>query len=240
MARAARATTSTARSCCARASRAPGAGCRRSSRGCRCRPAPAWTAARSCCAAPARCCRSTAPRRSRRGPSKRASRRPPRPNRTSRCSSRSSWKAAGTRCRCSRRCGEASYHELRPTLGLSEGEGVAVHRGRTPDVAPAGGRPGAAARRRQGRGVPGDRLRPARREPLHEPPLLGGRRARHAVPLGLDGALPRRRRQPRQPAAGALAGLLARARARHDAACRSPRSPRRPTTTSGPTAWTNR
>ena len=43
---------------------------------------------------------------------------------------------------------------------------------------PQAGGPRAAARRGQGHGVPGDRLRPARREPLHEPPLLGGRRAR--------------------------------------------------------------
>ena len=32
-----------------------------------------------------------------------------------------------------------------------------------------------AARRGQGQRVPGHRLRPARREPLHQPPLLGGR-----------------------------------------------------------------
>ena len=37
----------------------------RSSRGCRCRPAPASTGARSCCARPARRCRCTAPRCSR-------------------------------------------------------------------------------------------------------------------------------------------------------------------------------
>ena len=41
MQRAARAGSSRARSCCAPASRRPGAGCPRSSRGCRCRPAPA-------------------------------------------------------------------------------------------------------------------------------------------------------------------------------------------------------
>ena len=109
------------------------------------------------------------------------------------------------------------YHELRPTLGQQRRRRRAVHRGRNADVAPAGGRPRAAARRGQGRGVPGDRLRPARREPLHEPPLLGGRRTQHAGALGLDGALPRRRGQPRQPAAGTVARLLAGAGARHHA-----------------------
>ena len=136
---------------------------------------------------------------------------PPRRRRISRCSCRSSWKAAGTRCRCSRRSGKPRYHELRPTLARQEGEGVMFTRGRRTDVAPAGRWPRNAARRGQGHGVPGDRLRPARREPLHEPPLLGGRRARRADALGLDGPLSRRRRRPGQPAAGPVARLLARA-----------------------------
>ena len=51
-----------------------------------------------------RCCRCTAPRRSRRATSKRGSPKPPRPRRrTSPCWCRSSWKGAGTRSRCSRR-----------------------------------------------------------------------------------------------------------------------------------------
>ena len=90
-----------------------------------------------------------------------------------------------------------------------------VQRGRNPDVAPERGGPRAAARRRQGHGVPGDRLRPAGREPLHQPPLLGGRRTEHADALGLDGPLPGHRRQRRQPPAGPVARLLPRARPGH-------------------------
>ncbi len=67
---------------------------------------------------------------------------------------------------------------------------------------PQAGGPRAAARRGQGHGVPRDRLRPAGREPLHQPPLLGGRRTERADALGLDGPLPRRRRQPGNPLQG--------------------------------------
>ena len=56
-------------------------------------------------------------------------------------------------------------------------------------------------------------------------PRLGDRLAR---------PLPRPRRLARQPAAGARARLVARARARRRRACRSPPSTRRRTTTSGP------
>ena len=186
------------------------------------RPAPAWTGARSCCARPAAMlavygAAALSPRHledgHRPGGGRGAAR-------TSRCSSRSSWKAAGTRSRCSRPSRKPSYHELRPTLGRSEGEGRAVHRGRNADVAPAGRRPRAAARRRQGDGVPGDRLRPAGREPLHQPPLLGGRRTQHPDALRLDGPLPRRRRRSRQPAPGPVARLLAGARAGDHAGAR--------------------
>ncbi len=107
-----------------------------------------------------------------------------------------------------------------PDAGAQRRRRRAVHGGRNADVAPAGRRPRAASRRRQGRGVPGDRLRPARREPLHEPPLLGGRRTQHADALRLDGALPRRGRQSRQPAPGPLARLLAGACARDHARAR--------------------
>ena len=79
---------------------------------------------------------------------------------------------------------------------------------------PAGDRPGRTARRGQGDGLPGDRLRPAGREPLHQPPLLGGRRAQHRDAHRLDGALPGPRRRTRQPAAGPVARLLAGAGAR--------------------------
>ncbi len=67
----------------------------------------------------------------------------------------------------------------------------ALHRGRKPDVASIRDRPRRTARRRQGHGLPGDRLRAAGREPLHQPPLLGGRPARHEHAHRLDGALPR-------------------------------------------------
>ena len=98
-----------------------------------------------------------------------------------------------------------------------------LHRGRNPDVAPAGRRTRPASRGGQGDRVPGDRLRPSGREPFHEPSLLGGRGTQRPDALGLDGTLPRRRRRTRQPAAGALPRLLARAGAGDDeGAGRSP------------------
>ena len=180
----------------------------------------------------ARCSPSTAPRRSRRGTSKRASPQaaaaaPPNQPVLVSIFMEGGWDALSVLAPVK----EARYHELRPTLGLTEGEGRAVHRGRKPDVAPAGRRPRPAARRRQGHGLPGDRLRPARREPLHQPPLLGGRRTQHPDALRLDGPLPRRRRRPRQPAAGPLARLLAGARAGDHEGARWRPSPR-PRTTS--------
>jgi hypothetical protein len=92
-----------------------------------------------------------------------------------------------------------------------------LYRGRKPDVAPVGRRARRTARRGQGHGVPRDRLRAPGREPLHQPPLLGGRSARHEHAHRLDGALPRpaRCRRTQQSAAGALPGLLARACACH-------------------------
>ena len=106
---------------------------------------------------------------------------------------------------------EARYRQLRPALALAEGSGRTVRRGPDPDVAPPGAGPRDAARRGQGDGVPGRRVRPARREPLHEPPLLGGGPARHQRAQRLDRALPRRDRRTEQPAAGPLARLQPRA-----------------------------
>ena len=80
---------------------------------------------------------------------------------------------------------------------------------------PSAERSGRTARRGQGHRVPRDRLRAAGREPLHQPPLLGGRPARHQHAHRLDGALPRHRRRTHQPPAGPLPGLLARAGAGH-------------------------
>ena len=48
---------------------------------------------------------------------------------TSRCSSRSSWKAAGTPCRCSRPSRKPSTKNCVPSLGLEEGSGRDLHRG---------------------------------------------------------------------------------------------------------------
>ena len=135
---------------------------------------------------------------------------------------------------------EARYKELRPGLGLAEGCRQGLHRGRKPDVASGRYGPGRTPRRRQGHGLPGDRLRAGGREPLHEPPLLGGRPARRQSAHRLDGALPRRRRRSRQPAAGPVAGLLAGAGASPRRRCPWRRCPHRPTTRCGPTGWANR
>ncbi len=111
--------------------------------------------------------------------------------------------------------GEAAYHELRPSLGLQEGEGTPFSEDETLMWHPQAG--GLAQLHAEGKVsvFPAIGYEPARREPLHEPPLLGGGRTQRSDPLGLDGPLPRRRRRNRQPAAGPLARLLARARARH-------------------------
>ncbi len=53
---------------------------------------------------------------------------------------------------------EAKYHELRPTLARSEGEGVEFTEDQELMWHPQAGGPGTAARRRQGQRVPGDRL----------------------------------------------------------------------------------
>ena len=80
-------------------------------------------------ARPARRCRCTAPRCSARATSKRASPRPWQPRGpTSRCSSRSSWKAAGTHCRCWRPSGPSerrrSVQRLRPKLSREAKEAL--------------------------------------------------------------------------------------------------------------------
>ncbi len=107
---------------------------------------------------------------------------------------------------------EAAYNELRRKARPQRRRRQDLHRGRKPDVASrVRNRPRRTARRRQGHSVPRDRLRAPGREPLHQPPLLGGRRARHEHAHRLDGALPRHRRRTHQPVAGSVAGLLARA-----------------------------
>ena len=92
---------------------------------------------------------------------------------------------------------EAKYKELRPVLGLERRLRAGLHRGRNADVASRRRRARRTARRGQGHGLPGDRLRALGREPLHKPPLLGGRPARRQRALRLDGALPRPRRRSR-------------------------------------------
>ena len=102
-----------------------------------------------------------------------------------------------------------AVQQLRPALGLPKAAGKAFSEDESLMWHPSAAGLAEAPRRGQGDGLPGDRLRPAGREPLHEPPLLGGRRARRQRALGLDGALPGPGRRTRQPAAGPLAGLHA-------------------------------
>ena len=79
-------------------------------------------------------------------------------------------------------------------------------RGSEPQLGPGGGGVRPAPRRRQGDRVPGDRLQRPGPVALHLPPLLGGRRGRHAPGHRLDGPLPRPRRQPDQPPSGPVDG----------------------------------
>ena len=109
--------------------------------------------------------------------------------------------------------GDSRYASLRPSLAVGAGGG-AVRRGPPARLAPAARADPRAARGGQGHGDPGDRLRPPQPVALHLAPLLGGRRAQRGRPRRLDGPLPRPARRRRQPAAGALARLLAGAEPR--------------------------
>ena len=121
---------------------------------------------------------------------------------------------------------------------LEKGSGKIFTEDPRPDVASIRDGPGRTARRRQGHRVPGDRLRAAGREPLHQPPLLGGRRARHEHAHRLDGALPRPRSANPPTRCRASRWTTRSRRLWPPRRCPSPRSPRPPTTRCGPTAWT--
>ena len=99
------------------------------------------------------------------------------------------------------------YAANRPTLGAAERPGHPAHRGHLAALAPVVRRARGALRRGQGHRDAGDRLRRREPVPLHEPPLLGGRRDEPVRPLGLARALPRPARRGRQPAPGAGARL---------------------------------
>ena len=104
-----------------------------------------------------------------------------------------------------------------------------------PDAAlpPVARRPRDAARRGQGHGDAGDRLR--RRQPvaLHLAPLLGGGRGQPVRPLGLARALPRPARRAGQPAPGPHARLGPPAGAGRPRRAGGDRGASRTTTTSG-------
>ena len=108
--------------------------------------------------------------------------------------------------------GDPQYRKLRPKLALADSEGTPVRRGRAPALASLRRRPRDAARRGQGHGDAGRRLRPPGPVALQLAPLLRGRRAPAEARDGLDGPLPRPRRDDGQPAPGAGAERRPRAR----------------------------
>ncbi len=135
--------------------------------------------------------------------------------RTSRCSCRSSWKAAGTRCRCSPRSKEARVPRTAPVLGLPK-DREGVHRGPKPDVASAG-RAAWPKLHEEGKVT----VFPA---VGYDPPDESHFTSRHYWEVGelntktrsgWMGRSARRDRRTRQPSAGPVAGLLARAGAGH-------------------------
>ncbi len=111
---------------------APAAACRRSSRACRCRPARGMDRRTSCCARPGRCCRSTAPRRSRRASSRRASPQaaaaaPPNQPVLVSIFMEGGWDALSVLAPV----GKPRYHEAAPDARHApKANGAAVHRGR--------------------------------------------------------------------------------------------------------------
>ena len=108
--------------------------------------------------------------------------------------------------------GDAQYATLAPDAEDRPRRDARLLRG--PQLAVDGrGRVAAhAARRGQGHRDAGDRLRPPQPVALHQPPLLGGRRAQRQRQLRLARPLPRPARRRRQPAAGPVAELLPVAR----------------------------
>ena len=118
----------------------------------------------------------------------------------------------------------------------------ALHRGSEPDVASGRRRvwPNCTKKARSRR-FPAIGYEPAGREPLHEPPLLGGRPARRATRAragwGASWTCASANRTTRCRASRSTTRWRRRSRPRR---CRSRRSPRPPTTRCGPTAWANR
>ena len=207
-------------------------GCRRSSRGCRCPPARADAplVRRALGRARARRLRRRQAAVVRRGHRRRRDRRP----------------SADPRHRLPagrRRRAVAALSGRRPALPRStaraRGHGRhAVHRGRAPALAPGARAARAAARRGQGLGAAGGRLRPSRPVALHLAPLLGGRRDRPAAADRLARPLPRRRRRAGQPAAGPVDRPARSSRRSRRRRCRSRRSTGPTSTTSGsPGVW---
>ena len=195
------------RRCSGAPSPRPAAACRRSSRACRSRREAASTGAPSSPAPPGSPCPCTAQASSRSASSRRASpeRRAARP---APCSCPSSSTAAPTPCRCSFRPVTPSTASLRPQLAPGAERRPGLLRGHEPALASVALPAGRAPCRGQGDGRPGDRLHERRPVPLHLAPLLGGRGNRRTPPHGVARALPRRRRNARQPAAGARAQLV--------------------------------
>ena len=168
---------------------APGrrAGCRRSSRGCRRRPAPASRGAASCSPRRASRCRSTAP------------------GGLLDPAAFEAGIAAGRRSAADAPvlvsvylqggidsmsvlypAGDPLYGQYRTDARAARGRGAGVHRGPAPVLAPAGGAARPAARRGQGQRDADGRLHRPQPVALHEPPLLGGGRhpGRPAAPAG--------------------------------------------------------
>ena len=132
--------------------------------------------------------------------------------------------------------GDPNYRKLRPKLALGGLGGHAVRRGRAPALASVRGRPRDAARRGQGDGHAGRRLRAPGPVALQLPSLLGGGSAPAPAHDRLDGPLPRPRRNDGQPAPGPDPERRPRPRAGDHARAGGRRSRARATTTSGPPA----
>ena len=235
-ARTAAATTTRAPSCCAARRPRPAGACPRSSRACRCPPAPASRGARSCRARPGSRWPSTAPRAS--GPKAfergdRGRRRAGAPTERilvsvflSGGADSLTLLAPDARIRATR--------AARRRLALPAGAGHPARRGHAPALAPVARRasPRSTARARS-RVMPAIGYDDAEPVALHEPPLLGGRRGQPVRPLGLARALPRPARRDRQPAPGPDARLGPPAGAGRAARAGRHRGASRTTTTSG-------
>ena len=124
--------------------------------------------------------------------------------------------------------------EAAPEARARRLRGHPVRRGRAPALASLGGRFRDAARRGQGHGHAGRRLRAPGPVALQLAPFLRGGRAAAAPDDGLDGPLPRPRRNDGQPAPGPDPERRPRSRRWRPPACPCRRSRARATTTSGP------